>query len=128
MLSKFAFATSLVAAIEPNPPNWDTKSVKIFSPGDADVQSTLDAIHAEMGGTSPPNNGQFSSSRYALLFHAGQHNVNVDLGYYVSVHGLGDNPTDTTLGNLMVLNGGDDFHNGALSNFWRSAENVHVVP
>jgi len=54
--------------------------------------------------------------------------VNVDLGYYVSVHGLGDSPNDTTLGNLMVLNSGDDFTIGALNNFWRSAENLRVTP
>lgn len=62
------------------------------------------------------------------MFHPGQHNVNVDLGYYVSVHGLGASPTDTVLGNLMVLNADNDFTNGALSNFWRSAENVKVTP
>jgi hypothetical protein len=54
--------------------------------------------------------------------------VNVDIGYYVSVHGLGRSPTDTTLGNMMVLNSAYDFTIGALNNFWRSAENVHVVP
>ena len=55
------------------------------------------------------------------------HDVSVDLGYYVSVHGLGRSPLDTTLGNLMVLNSAYDFTIGALNNFWRSAENVHVV-
>lgn len=52
--------------------------------------------------------------------------MNVDVGFYVTVHGLGKVPTDTTLGRLTTQNGSHDPHNGALCNFWRSAENVHV--
>jgi hypothetical protein len=39
MLSKmFAIAfISRVAAIEPNPPQWNTKRVKIFTPGQPDA-------------------------------------------------------------------------------------------
>jgi hypothetical protein len=76
----------------------------------------------------PVNNGQFTLNRYALLFKQGFHNVTLDIGYYVSVHGLGRSPLDTTLGSMMVLNSAEDFSIGALNNFWRSAENVHVVP
>jgi hypothetical protein len=75
----------------------------------------------------PVNNGQFNSNRYALLFKQGHHKVNVDIGYYVSVHGLGRSPTDASLDNMMVLNSAYDFTIGALNNFWRSAENVHVL-
>lgn len=49
---------------------------------------------------TPANNGQFSNSRYALLFEPGQHNVNVDVGFYVTVHGLGKTPKETGLGTL----------------------------
>ena len=113
----------LISAAEPNPPAWDTDRVKIFTPGDAGAQAILDQIHATQGGVSPVCNGQFNDNRYALLFKPGQHNVNVDLGYYVSVHGLGRTPDQTILGNIMVLDGADDFTIGALDNFWRSAEN-----
>lgn len=53
-----------------------------------------------MGGKTPDAHGQFSKNRYALFFEPGVHNVNVDVGYYVTVHGLGRAPTDTTLNNL----------------------------
>jgi hypothetical protein len=76
----------------------------------------------------PVNNGQFSFNRYALMFKQGKHDVNVDVGYYVSVYGLGRSPTDTVLANMQVLNSAEDYHIGALNNFWRSAENVHVTP
>jgi endonuclease III-like uncharacterized protein len=49
--------------------------------------------------------------------------LNVDLGYYTTVHGLGKTPTDTIIGNVIVQNGAWDMVGGALSNFWRSAEN-----
>ena len=41
--------------------------------------------------------GQFSQSRYALLFEASEklHEVDVRLGYYTSVYGLGRHPKDT---------------------------------
>jgi len=40
----------------------------------------------------PANNGEFSDFRYAVLFEPGTHNVNVDVGYYTTVHGLGKTP------------------------------------
>lgn len=79
-----------------------------------------------MGGKTPDAHGQFSKNRYALFFEPGVHNVNVDVGYYVTVHGLGRAPTDTTLNNLQCLNGSYNNGIGALDNFWRSAENVRV--
>jgi hypothetical protein len=99
MLSKLSFAL-VVSALEPNPPFWDTDKVKIFTPGDLDAQSVLDSVHATQGGMYPPNNGQFSFNRYALLFKQGKHDVTVDIGYYVSVHGLGRSPADTELGTM----------------------------
>lgn len=48
------------------------------------------------------------------------------MGFYVTVHGLGKTPTDTTLGRLITNDGSSNPHNGALCNFWRGAENVHV--
>ena len=49
MLSKmFAFAfIQRIAAIEPNPPTWNSNRVKIFTPGQPDAQSILDAINKE---------------------------------------------------------------------------------
>ena len=54
--------------------------------------------------------------------------MNVDVGFYVSVIGLGKSPYDTLIGNLQVLNGSAEYVGGALANFWRSAENVYVIP
>jgi len=50
--------------------------------------------------------------------------LNVEVGYYTTVHGLGRKPTDTVIGNLMSQNGDFNYEGGALANFWRGAENV----
>ena len=94
MLSKsvaMAFLSSVYAA-ELNPPNWDTDRVKVIKPGQPDAQNILDTIHNENSGMDPPNHGEFSHSRYAILLEPGTHNLNVDVGFYVTVHGLGRTP------------------------------------
>ena len=35
---------SAVLAVEPNPPQWDTNRVRIFSPTDSDCQSRVDEV------------------------------------------------------------------------------------
>jgi hypothetical protein len=70
------FALALITALtwgssEPNPPSWDTKSVKIIDPNDGTCQKTVDAIWGENGGSN--NHGQWSKSRYAVMFKPGSH-------------------------------------------------------
>ena len=50
----------------------------------------------------------------------------MDIGYYVSVYGLGSIPNDTDIANITALNSAEDYHTGALNNFWRSAENFYT--
>jgi hypothetical protein len=107
---------------EPNPPNWNTDKVKIFTPGQSDAQFILDSIEMNLGGKE--YNGQWSSLRYALMFLPGVHDINARIGYYQSVHGLGRKPEDTTLVGLASWD--QSSYHGCLANFWRSAENVKV--
>ena len=76
-------------------------------------------------GHNPPNNGQFSTDRYAFLFKPGQYNVDVPIGYYTSVYGLGASPNDVNFTSPRGVHSeeGDYSIGGALSSFWRSAEN-----
>ena len=114
--------------MEPNPPTWPS-TVYVFDPADPGfTQDTVDKAFSVNGGHVPAFNGQFSSERYAFLFRPGTHNVHVNVGYYTSVHGLGYSPLDTTIRDVTVENGDFDFTGGALSNFWRSAENFHTAP
>ena len=104
-------------------------NVKIFDPTTptATVQAALDAaFNAEL--LSPT--AQFGTQRYAFLFKAGTYNVTANLVFYESLAGLGQNPDDVKInGNINVDSGwnlGDT--SNATQNFWRSAENLSVLP
>jgi hypothetical protein len=126
MLYLVLCALFLAATSEPNPPTWPS-NVHIFSPSDsANTQKIVDSIYAENGGHSPAFHGQWSNSRYALMFLPGSHSVTVNVGFYTSIIGLGAKPTDTTIGTLKCENGDFDYTGGALCNFWRSAENFQT--
>jgi hypothetical protein len=110
-------------AANPNPPKWPS-SVFILDPSQpSTTQQIVDRVFAENGGSTPAFNGQWSSSRYALLFKPGTHNVSVEVGFYTSVMGLGSSPFDTRIGSVNSPNGDQNSTAGALCNFWRSAEN-----
>lgn len=106
---------------EPNPPIWPA-SVSVFGPGTpaANITATVNAIYNENGGRK--DNGQFSSDRYALLFLPGRYDVDVPVGYYTQVLGLGESPTDVVFtGDRGVYSeeGDYDIDIGALDSFWR---------
>lgn len=92
------------------------------------IQAQLDdAFNAQL--RSPT--AQFGPQRHAFLFKPGRYNgVHANLGFYMSVAGLGLNPDDVTLtGNVNVDSGwnyGDTAN--ATQNFWRSAENLALIP
>ena len=120
-----AFALSA----EPNPPNWPS-SVQIFAPGDdAKAQTAVNAAFAENGGHQPANHGQFSSKRFAFLFKPGSYNVEVPVGFYTQVLGLGVSPDDTVFTSpkgVYSQEGDFEHEGGALCSFWRSAENFRT--
>ena len=77
---------------------------------------------------SQQQNNQFGSSRYAFLFNPGQYsNLDVDLGYYTQVIGLGQMPDDVTITG-DVHSDGVLANDNATVNFWRGCENFAVVP
>lgn len=118
---------------EPNPPTWPD-SVSIFSPESSteEIESVVNAAYAINGGNPVDTcgNGEFSIERFAFMFLPGTYeSIDVPIGYYTSVYGLGLSPTDT------VFNGAKgpyaeeacgQFTIGALGTFWRSAENFHT--
>jgi hypothetical protein len=78
------------------------------------------------GGQDPIDNGQFSDKRFAFLFQPGQYTVDVPVGYYTSVAGLGDHPDKVEFlseKGVYSTEGAWRLDIGALDTFWRSAEN-----
>ena len=83
-----------------------------------------------MGGQSSNGtiNGLWSDNRYALMFKPGTHELDVNVGFYTSVIGLGRLPGMTKLQNLKSEASSSKVYPGSLHNHWRSAENVWVKP
>jgi hypothetical protein len=97
-------------------------NVKIFDPSmsSSSIQSTLDSVFSQQ------ESNQFGNERHALLFKPGTYNVNVNVGFYTSVVGLGLTPGAVTVNGVTVDAGW--FGGNATQNFWRSAENVTITP
>ena len=102
------------------------EQVYIFSPYDdmAKIQRTCDEIFENQ------ERNQFGSERYALLFMPGDYpELDVKVGFYTQVLGLGEKPTDTRIGKVECdarWLGDDPNNHSALCNFWRSVENIEV--
>jgi hypothetical protein len=104
-------------------------NVYFFSPTDTNIQSDIYEVFSKQGGIKPENNGQFSMFNYALLFMPGTYNnIDIPIGYYTHVAGLGRKISDVVLdGNgPHVDNSSDNYMVGSLNNFWRSCENMTV--
>jgi hypothetical protein len=101
-------------------------NVFIFDPSvpTSQIQATVDAI------ANQQISNQFGTQRYAFLFKPGQYTVDAQLGYYTSVAGLGLSPDDVTITGEVRVEGQQqpDGSVTALTNFWRSAENLSVNP
>jgi butyrate kinase len=56
-----------------------------------DIQAQVDSVFKIQ------ENNQFGDQRYALLFKPGSYDVNVQVGYYTTVIGLGNTPDAVTI-------------------------------
>jgi hypothetical protein len=104
-------------------------NVIVFDPSMpvSQIQATVDAIHAQQV------DAEMGTNRYALLFKPGvygtaDHPLQMKVGYYTEVAGLGASPDDVTInGKIEVYN--RCFDNGgchALVNFWRTLSNLRL--
>jgi hypothetical protein len=108
-----------------NPGNPDLgPNVKIFSPSmsAASIQSTVNSIY------SSQQSNQFGTNRYAMLFDPGTYNVDVPVGFYTQVAGLGASPDDVSLTGGGVHVDAAWSSGNATQNFWRDVENLSDTP
>ncbi|SMQ20248.1 hypothetical protein SAMN06272771_6634 [Streptomyces sp. Ag82_O1-12] len=97
-------------------------NVLVFDPATPNIQGRLDEIFRQQ------ESAQFGTGRYQLLFKPGTyHGLNAQIGFYTSISGLGLSPDDTTINGDITVDAGW-FDGNATQNFWRSAENLAVVP
>ncbi|ASY31312.1 MULTISPECIES: discoidin domain-containing protein [Streptomyces] len=97
-------------------------NVKVFDPSTPNIQGQVDSIFQQQ------ESAQFGNGRYQLLFKPGTYNnLNVQLGFYTSISGLGLKPDDTNFNGDVTVDAGW-FNGNATQNFWRSAENLAIKP
>jgi hypothetical protein len=99
-------------------------NVIVFDPSmsSASIQSQADTIFHQQ------ESNQFGTQRYVLAFKPGSYSgLNVQVGFYTSVIGLGQNPQDVQIHGDITVDAG--WMNGnATQNFWRSVENLSLYP
>jgi hypothetical protein len=120
---QLAFVSSSTNVANSAGPNFGT-NVLIFGPTMpmATIQSQIGSIFAGQ------QNNQFGPSRYAYFFEPGQYtNLDVNLGYYTQVIGLGETP-DAVVIDGNVHSEGVLANDNATVNFWRGCENMAVIP
>ncbi|WP_235215387.1 adenylyl cyclase [Phaeacidiphilus oryzae] len=98
-------------------------NVLVFDPsmGDAAIQAKVDAVFATQ------QSNQFGSERYALAFLPGTYHVDVNVGFYTHVLGLGESPDDVVINGHVTVDAQWLDGNGT-QDFWRCAENLCIVP
>jgi hypothetical protein len=98
-------------------------NVHVFSPSaqPAELQAYIDHVYAVQ------HHNEFGPERNALLFLPGDYHLDLPIGFYTEVAGLGDSPDATHfVGNVHV--DAASAHNNATTTFWRAAENFAVTP
>ncbi len=101
------------------------KNVYVFDPkmNMKSIQVILDTIYNKQSGKK----SEFCENRYALFFKPGTYQLDVKVGYYMQVYGLGESPDDVIItGAVRSKSTSKQGH--VLSNFWRSAENLTIIP
>jgi len=66
-------------------------NVLVFDPSTTDIQEQIDAVFARQ------ERSQFGSERYAILLKPGAYNLDVQVGFYTQVLGLGRSPDDVAI-------------------------------
>ena len=142
---------------EPNPPVWpdtDESKVIVVSPQDCQDPETVKALQEQISDPYDPNStnmgktlipkgtftsaNHFSSRRRAVLFKPGTYDIDLEVGYYSQVLGLGSSSSDVVFEDVKKGNDIIEERYGifvpaldrhvcpwglCLNTFWRSAEN-----
>ena len=123
LLRLFAAAAALLsipaAAALPNLGS----QVFIFAPNmpSEQIQARIDVVYAQQ------QHSEFDPGRYAFLFLPGEYKVDIPVGFYTEVVGLGASPNDVHISGNVHADASLP-HNNATCTFWRAAEGFSVTP
>ena len=116
-----AVALPVLAAKSDKPPFGP--NVLIFDPtmSSQAIQKQINAIYAAQ------EHNEFGTQRNALLFRPGNYSVDVPVGFYTEVIGLGASPDATRITGNVHADAAHE-HNNATTTFWRAAAGFSVAP
>ncbi|MFP5237365.1 MAG: coagulation factor 5/8 type domain-containing protein [Acidobacteriota bacterium] len=98
-------------------------NVLVFSPSmpTAQMQQKIDAIYAAQ------QHSEFGTQRNAILFLPGEYHLDIPIGFYTEIIGLGATPDAVHItGNVHA--DASLPHNNATCTFWRAVEGFSVTP
>jgi len=128
LLASVAIAATLLIAAVPGfagkPPTPEFgPNVLLFDPSISAraIQKQIDAVYAIQ------EHNEFGPQRKALLFLPGSYSVDVPVGFYTEVMGLGPSPDATRITGNVHADANHE-HNNATTTFWRAAEGFSVIP
>ena len=127
-LRRVGFATILLAAALPAfaakaaRPEFGP-NVLIFDPSmtPQEIQKQIDAVYATQ------EHNEFGPQRDAFFFMPGSYAVDVPVGFYTEVIGLGASPDATRITGNVHADANHE-HNNATTTFWRAVEGFSVTP
>ena len=99
------------------------ENVFVFDPAMnvKEIQNVIDTLYNQQH----PRKSEFGLHRYALLFKPGTYNVDLKIGYYMHIMGLGVSPEDVVINGSLISKG--EKNGNVTCNFWRSVENLTMV-
>jgi hypothetical protein len=119
--SRTALSAPSAESARPETPDFGPH-VLIFDASTTDTQSRIDEIFRQQ------ERSQFGSNRYALFFKPGKYDLDVQVGFYTQVLGLGRTPDDVAITGAVRCKARWMANNNATCNFWRGVENLSVTP
>ena len=87
----------------------------------ADMQQQIDEIYAV------ERRNEFGPERYAILFLPGEYHLDVPVGFYTQVLGLGATPDAVHIVGNVHADASHD-NNNATTTFWRAVEGFSITP
>ncbi len=84
------------------------------------IQDLIDSLYHQLHSRS----SEFGDKRIALLFAPGTYHLDIKVGYYMSILGLGETPDDVLIIGSLISKG--EKNGNVTCNFWRSVENITI--
>jgi hypothetical protein len=98
-------------------------NVYVFNPKMpiAEMQAKINEVYTKQ------EHSEFGVGRYAFLFAPGEYKLNVPVGFYTQVAGLGATPNEVHIAGDMHADAALP-NNNATTTFWRAVEGLSVTP